>query len=1077
MAGSHEGITFKQSLLMKTKKPSFVLRLFVLGLLWFAASAFASPEDQPAITSIHLDGTNVVVTAQVPAGIHRVTLECRSRLGSGAWEPRAVTRLDGSGGEITFRVPKAASLEMLRVRADTTEPLPASFYAGTNSFAGQPVSSGGLGAVFDAAPTGAPGGGPSAGSPSRDVVESDIWKIDGDTLYFFNQFRGLQVIDISDPDHAAVKGTLPLPAAGEQMYVRDTNHVVLLARNGCGWWGNGAESQALVVRIDSGKPNVVASLPISGDIQESRLVGTALYVASDTYRPTPTNSWEWGTLVSSFDLSDPETPVAKDTLWYSGSGHVVSATDRFFFVVTSDPANWTYHSIVQSIDISAPDGSLKPLASIRPAGMVADKFKLNVNGDVLSVISASWNDTRRWITTLETFSLVNPMTPVKLGSLKLAEGDQLHATRFDGNLAYIVTFFRIDPLWVVDISDPTRPRIAGELQVPGWSTFIQPLGDRLVTVGIDNTNSWRVSVSLFDVHDPSAPALVSKVALGQNYSWSEANTDEKAFNVMPDEHLILLPYQGYLTNGYAQRMQLIDLDHDSLALRGVIDHQTQPRRAAVHNDRIVSISGEELLSVDATDRDHPQINADLPLAWSVDQLFLRGQHLIELSTGNSWWWGNQPNAAIRIAPAGEPDNVLNEIDLANGLPILGAAVRDGRLYLAQGQPDFWPIIYTGGGTNQPPPTNPPPTLFVSIYDVSNLPEVKLLGETDAAIPPLGWGASFQVVWPKAGVLVLSGGGGGYWDPWIDFGLARPAGPVGIDSPAGGALWAPIYWGGNGGRLIAFDVSSATSPTFLSDVNLATNSWWSFSTAFTSGSSVFLSHQSYIHPPPIIIYDDAAGKWSTNNAPDWAWVQRWYLDVVDYADPKDPTVRKPVNIPGTLNGVSRDGELLYTVGPHWKMDTNWWYDGSEYLDASAYDGVEVHLVDSLALSRYWPHPVLAEGDAVFLGHPSETNTAPNLLEAWTLSGTGKFTQLSKTELSGAAQNLANFGNLFAAQINNQVSLLDVTSPGAPLFLVTGGPPGCVWFDLTKADGALDRGLWLPLGTYGVSEVEVKKAPSP
>jgi len=79
------------------------------------------------------------------------------------------------------------------------------------------------------------------------------------------------------------------------------------------------------------------------------------------------------------------------------------------------------------------------------------------------------------------------------------------------------------------------------------------------------------------------------------------------------------------------------------------------------------------------------------------------------------------------------------------------------------------------------------------------------------------------------------------------------------------------------------------------------------------------------------------------------------------------------------------------------------------------------------------------------------------------------------LAGAAQNLAKFGNLLAAQVANQVSLFDVANPSAPAFLITGGPPGCVWFDLSKADGALDRGLWLPLGVYGVSIVPIPQTP--
>src|SRR5262249_23696593 len=144
------------------------------------------------------------------------------------------------------------------------------------------------------------------------------------------------------------------------------------------------------------------------------------------------------------------------------------------------------------------------------------------------------------VTKLETFQLPDPGfgAPgdiVKLGDLELGQGEQLHATRFDGNLVYVVTFFRIDPLWVVDLSQPANPHLPGSIQVPGWSTYLAPLGPRLVTVGVQST---RVAVSLFDVHVPAKPAALSQVLLGQNYSWSEANNDEKAFTVLPDIGLI-----------------------------------------------------------------------------------------------------------------------------------------------------------------------------------------------------------------------------------------------------------------------------------------------------------------------------------------------------------------------------------------------------------------------------------------------------------------------------------------------------------------------------------------------------------
>lgn len=64
----------------------------------------------------------------------------------------------------------------------------------------------------------------------RAVTESDIWKIRGNTLYFFNQLRGLQIIDITNPDAPARVATLPLPAVGEEMYILDDTHVLLLAQ-------------------------------------------------------------------------------------------------------------------------------------------------------------------------------------------------------------------------------------------------------------------------------------------------------------------------------------------------------------------------------------------------------------------------------------------------------------------------------------------------------------------------------------------------------------------------------------------------------------------------------------------------------------------------------------------------------------------------------------------------------------------------------------------------------------------------------------------------------------------------------
>ncbi len=347
---------------------SAALALVAAGCFTWAAGNKAQAAAMPSILSITMEKTNVLVRVAVPAGLKKITLEGRSRAGNGPWEPRVVARVAGTGGAVTLRLAPSRQIEVLRVRADASEPLPTAFYEGTNSFAAPPsgaATPGGPGA-YDGAAGGAP-----RETDTRDVTESDIWKIQGDRLYFFNQLRGLQVIDISDPDHASVRGLLSLPAAGDQMYVLDPGYVVLLARESCG--GSDTTSQVLVVDVSGDQPNVVVALPFPGYLIESRLVGTALYVASQSYRPvdgTANSTWEWGTDVTSFDLADPKAPVARDHLWYSGYGNVVSATDEYLFVATQAPSEW-WRSLIRIVDITSPDGMMRPYrfgADGRPFG-------------------------------------------------------------------------------------------------------------------------------------------------------------------------------------------------------------------------------------------------------------------------------------------------------------------------------------------------------------------------------------------------------------------------------------------------------------------------------------------------------------------------------------------------------------------------------------------------------------------------------------------------------------------------------------------------------------------------------------
>jgi hypothetical protein len=1103
-------------------------------VLTLSAALLRAESAAPQIVSIRTNRASLLVTAKVPKGWQAVRLESREYPYAGAWVPRAVARSGLSSGKVVFKVPVSLKGQSLQVLGLAKEPLAESFYKGKHTFARRKSSfwqpDQGRGEVFSVTANGSLPGtamAPAAATASRSVVESDIWKVSGDTLYFFNQLRGLQIIDISQPDAPVVRGTLPMPAVGEDMYLLDAQHVVLLTRDGC---GNGWESQVTIVDVSGPAPQTLATLPVPGWLDESRLVGQVLYVASEGYDPasgTNIDSAPWGTVISSFDLSHPAAPITRSMLWFAGTGNAVLATDRFFFVAVTD---WSGDTAalpeVRIIDISAADGTLRDLAGLRTSGEVEDKFKMNLNGQVFSVVSDQFNDTPDgggdWVTTLETFSLANPAAPAALGHLELAQGEQLFATRFDGNRAYIVTAQQIDPLWVVDLSDPAHPAVAGSVDSPGWVSYIDVLGDRLLTLGYVSN---QVAVSLFDVHDPAQPALLSRVPLGQGYSWSEATYDDKALTVLTDLGLILVPFEGDTGDGWANRVQLIDLGTSSLTERGMIEHRFAPRRSTAHNGRLLSVSNQDLLSVDATDRDHPVVTQDTPLAWPVDRVFALGGYLLEIANGSGWRGSAFP--AVRVASAGQPDSIVNTLTLTN-LPIVGLTLRSNLLYILQSPFSFYggplPMLPIAGGSWAPTAAT---NLLMTIADVSALPTIQV--RSQLTIAPNGTlGGSFEAVWPTPDLLVWFSTGFGFWiNPLVD---TRPVGvlpggiltvpfpgpalghamPIAVSPmpatglaprspmvPASGSplLYPPIasglaprpgmsfpqpstlnsqpfltlpywrpWWGNGGARLLTLNVSDPVNPQLLSQLSFAPTNAWGFSKPFAAQGLVYFTHEQPTNVAP-------AQAVSSSMPTRLDWRVNDLLDVVDLADPTTPTVRPPVNVPGQLTGLSDDGAVIYLLG-NAGARAGAAIDSREAVNACAYDGVAAYMLDSLPLAQCWPRPVLVRNGLTYLASAAAGGRTTNTLESWSLSEKGRFTRLAQVQTAQPLWALGLFGSLLAAQSGDAgVSLFNTSSPTALRPCGQGGPAGCLWFDLNSADGALSAGLWLPLDDYGVAFVPV------
>ena len=125
--------------------------------------------------------------------------------------------------------------------------------------------------------------------------------------------------------------------------------------------------------------------------------------------------------------------------------------------------------------------------------------------------------------------------------------ETIRAVRYFGDLAVVVTFRQTDPLYVLDLADPAAPALLGELKVPGFSTYLHPVGeDLLMGVGEEADESGRVTgmqVSLFDLADRSRPTQVDRLQLGQ--VWSEALHDSRAFGYDAGTGTALLSVQSW----------------------------------------------------------------------------------------------------------------------------------------------------------------------------------------------------------------------------------------------------------------------------------------------------------------------------------------------------------------------------------------------------------------------------------------------------------------------------------------------------------------------------------------------------
>ncbi|MBN1948071.1 MAG: beta-propeller domain-containing protein [Bradymonadales bacterium] len=389
---------------------------------------------------------------------------------------------------------------------------------------------------------------------SREIVEADIFKLEGDLLYVLNRYRGLVIIDVSNPDQLEILGRLPFQAIPVEMYLRDGRAYVAMSDYFVYWqYDPDADplgfhgSQILIVDVsDPANPIELGHQLVEGEITDTRMVGDVLYTVSkrrpDFWRYN-TADWEDTTWVASLNVTNPADIREIDRITFQGTSTLIHVAHHAIFVAVWDPnyyltdASHQQETLVTYVDISDPSGDLRERGSIYVPGTIQDKFKMDWYDHTLRVIASerAWCSRywyggsygyggyafscyyggNGWLYTIDT-EYPDHLQHIASVQIYTEDGEDsqssLYATRFAEDRVYTMTTHSeyyvtydgwtrsrgVNLLHAFDVADPADPHEDDVIEIDLRVTHLQVQGDRVLALGQrmewyreESTGIWR----------------------------------------------------------------------------------------------------------------------------------------------------------------------------------------------------------------------------------------------------------------------------------------------------------------------------------------------------------------------------------------------------------------------------------------------------------------------------------------------------------------------------------------------------------------------------------------------------------
>ena len=273
--------------------------------------------------------------------------------------------------------------------------------------------------------------------------------------------------------------------------------------------------------------------------------------------------------IASFNVNNLEDANVKTFL---GAGSDVYCSENNLYITKT---NWNYKMIEDSTaetsiyKISLNGTKLVLEAETKIPGMIINQFSLDEYNGNLRIAVTKYNNNSSEDTSNNLYILDSKLSVI--GSIEnMAEGEEIYSVRFMGNKGYIVTFKQVDPLFVIDLSNPINPSVVGELKIPGYSSYLHPYDENhIIGIGYNTTETSYgstvndgIKLSMFDVSNPTNPIEMFNTVIGDKHTNTSATYDHKAVMFSKEKNIIAIPIVQY-NRKYESKAVIYNIDFEN----------------------------------------------------------------------------------------------------------------------------------------------------------------------------------------------------------------------------------------------------------------------------------------------------------------------------------------------------------------------------------------------------------------------------------------------------------------------------------------------------------------------------------